>query len=281
MVPRECGLCQQRQYRRGWRSSGYDIGRCETCGLMQVLQDVQDEELKLLYGRGYYHGENSIVYQDYLADPEVKGALFGEKLDAIAREFNLKPGACLEVGCAFGLFLNQARLRGWSVRGIERSSHAANWARVNFGIDVDSSLEAWDAIPSGSQDLVVMWDVIEHVKHPLTSVQHVRRVLRPGGLLVLSTGDVRSLGARVYGRRWFLIAPPYHLFYFDHDSIRRLLQTAGLAIRRIENHGAHPLDNGGRNSIGRWLSRHDRYIGWRLRSGSIMEVVAHPSESIP
>lgn len=239
------------------------------------MQDVTDAELDALYTRGYYEGENDRVYQNYLADPETKGRHFGEQFDSLVREFDLKPGAVLEIGCAFGLFLDQARRRGWTVRGTEKSAHAGGWARRELGLDVDTAPDALANVASGSQDLVVLWDVIEHLRHPLDVVTEARRVLRPGGILALTTGDVGSLGARLYGRRWFLIAPPHHLFYFERRSMTRLLDKAGFSIRRMSNGGGHPLECAGHGPrLLQWIARHDRLVGWRFHSGPILEVAA-------
>ena len=120
-----------------------------------------------------------------------------------------------------------------------------------------------------------MWDVLEHLKEPLEVMSEVTRVLRPGGLVALTTCDVRSLGARLYGKRWFLIAPPHHLVYFDHGSMANLLSRAGLAARRMISGGGHPLECAGRGPrLLNWIAKHDRYIGWRFGSGPILEVVA-------
>ena len=243
---RTCGLCGGTEYRRWWTVGDYDIGACSRCALVQVMQDVSDAEIDALYSRGYYEGENDLTYRNYLTDPDTKGRHFGEQLDALVRDFQLRPGTLLEVGCAFGLFLDQARKRGWQVRGTERSTFSGEWARRELGLDVDTTPDALAKIPAASQDLVVMWDVIEHLRHPLDVVRETRRVLRPGGVLALTTGDVRSLGARLYGKRWFLVAPPHHLFYFDHASMTKLLERAGFSVRRLTNGGGHPLECAGR-----------------------------------
>jgi 2-polyprenyl-3-methyl-5-hydroxy-6-metoxy-1,4-benzoquinol methylase len=272
---RSCGLCGGREFRLWWPVNGYDIGACVACGLVQVMQEVTDAELDALYTRGYYEGETDRVYQNYLADPGTKGQQFGEQLDSLVSEFSLKPGALLEIGCAFGLFLDQARRRGWSVRGTEKSAHAGGRARRELGLDVDTSPDALATVPSGSQDVVVLWDVIEHLRYPLDMMVEARRTLRPGGILSLTTGDVESLGARLYGRRWYLIAPPHHLFYFDRRSMAKLLGKAGFAVRRMTNGGGHPLESAGRGPrLLQWIARHDRHIGWRFKSGPILEVAA-------
>jgi 2-polyprenyl-3-methyl-5-hydroxy-6-metoxy-1,4-benzoquinol methylase len=272
---RACGCCGGRTFRRWWTLDGYDIGACEACDLVQVLQDVPAETLTALYSRGYYEGATPRVYQDYLADPETKGRHFGERLDSLCQDFSLKPGNLLEVGAAFGLFLDQARRRNWSVRGTESSAHAANWGNTQLGLHIDSSPQALAHVESESQDLVVMWDVIEHLKEPLNFVREAHRVLRPGGHLALTTGDIGSSGARFYGRHWFLIAPPYHLFYFTQRSITRLLTDVGLTVQRIRNEGGHPLENAGHGpALLNWIARNDRYVGWRIGDGPVMEVVA-------
>jgi SAM-dependent methyltransferase len=262
-------------YRRWWTIEGYDIGKCRSCGLVQVLQDVSDAELDALYSREYYEGGSEKAYRNYLADPATKAGHFGEQLDALMSDFRLAPAAMLEIGCAFGLFLNEARKRGWRVRGTERSAYSAEWARRELGLDVDTSPDALAHVPSASQDLVVMWDVIEHIRDPGRLVKEIRRVLKPGGLLALTTGDVGSLGARFYGKRWYLVAPPYHLFYFDRSSMRGLLDHGGFATRRIANSGGHPFESAGRGPrVLQWIARNDRYVGWRLKSGPIIDVVA-------
>jgi 2-polyprenyl-3-methyl-5-hydroxy-6-metoxy-1,4-benzoquinol methylase len=268
MSARPCAFCEGRSYRRWCTVKGFDIGRCTACGLVQVLQDMSDEELKQIYGEGYYNGQDSFVYQSYMADPEAKIRHFGQRLEEICRDNGIRmPGRCLEIGCAYGLFLVAARQRGWIVRGIEMSAHAAQSARESFGLDVSSDSNSIESIETDSMDLVVMWDVIEHVKYPLRLLEQVRRVLVPGGLTVFTTMDLGSLGGRLYGKRWFQICPPYHLIYWEHDSVRKVLEKAGFMIRDIANCGGHPLENMGRNRALQWIARHDRYLGWRFKRG--------------
>jgi SAM-dependent methyltransferase len=237
------------------------------------MQDVPESELNDSYGEGYYNGD---AYDDYLAKSDATLAHFRSRLDDISRAYNVSaPGHCLEIGCAFGLFLVAARERGWIVKGIEISKYAASYARAQFDLDVRTDEDALATIESQSQNLVVMWDVIEHLKYPLTVLREIRRILTPSGVLVLSTGNAGSLGARLFGKSWFLIAPPLHQFYFDRKSVRALLDAAGLTVQLIQSEG-HPLQNMGRYPLLDWVARKDRFVGWRLKSGPIMTVVAAP-----
>lgn len=272
---RACGLCGASEFVKWWNVKGYDIGECTICGLVQVLQTVSESDVSRLYGEGFFTGENESVYHNYMADPQAKIAQFGARLDRILEGNGIRRcGALYEIGCAHGLALCAARARGWAVRGCELSEYAAKWAREAYGLDVCSGSDAIHGVPSESQDLVIMWDVIEHLRHPLELLGEIHRILKSDGHLIFATGDVRSLGARIYGRRWFLVNPPYHLFYFDHRSVRKLLAKAAFDVVRIENGGGHPLENMGRFPMLQWIAKNDRSIGWRFHSGPVMEVTA-------
>jgi SAM-dependent methyltransferase len=271
---RNCDLCGNQDYKHWWKKDGYDIGECRHCKLVQVMQFLDDEHLASIYDSGYYEGKNDQVYQDYLANESAKRDWFRTRFNEIVETNGVtRPGNCLEVGCAYGLLLDEAQKLGWNVRGTEISEHAAAYARSRFGINVVTGREALAAIKPMSQDLVIMWDVIEHLTDPLATLHAVRRILAPNGLLNLSTGDIRSLGARLYGKRWYLVSPPYHLIYFDRNSITLMLRAAGFDVRGISSEG-HPLENMNRNRFLQWIARHDRYAGWRFNSGPVMNVTA-------
>jgi SAM-dependent methyltransferase len=93
-------------------------------------------------------------------------------------------------------------------------------------------------LPDASFDVAVLWDVIEHVPQPRELVCEIARVLRPGGLIALSTGDVRSWLARLSGPRWHLYTLPEHLSFFSPATIRQLLNSAGFRAERVLHSGA-------------------------------------------
>jgi hypothetical protein len=78
-----------------------------------------------------------------------------------------------------------------------------------------------------------MWDLLEHVKDPVGTLEKARNLLKPNGYILISTGDVDSLMARVSGRFWHLIIPPFHLYYFSQRTIRRYLAEAGFTEIQI------------------------------------------------
>jgi hypothetical protein len=75
-----------------------------------------------------------------------------------------------------------------------------------------------------------MWDTIEHLLKPHLYLEKISRHTRPGGLIALTTGDIKSLNARLMKKKWRLIHPPTHVYYFSLDTLRRLLWRYGFEI---------------------------------------------------
>ena len=143
-------------------------------------------------------------------------------------------GRLLDVGCYTGVFLERARRRGWEVTGLEPSQWAAGVARSR-GLSVLPGLLAEHNLPPESFDVITVWDAIEHFGDPHAEVHRLACLLKPGGLLALSTMDVESGFARLLGPRW-----PWfmrmHLYYFSPDTLRALLAQCHLEVARVQRH---------------------------------------------
>jgi SAM-dependent methyltransferase len=92
-----------------------------------------------------------------------------------------------------------------------------------------------EATPFASEtfDAVTLWDVLEHLPDPHAALAELSRVLRPGGRILLTTGDVGSLAARLSGARWHLYSLPEHLFFYSRRSLRLLLETHGFRVESL------------------------------------------------
>ena len=80
-----------------------------------------------------------------------------------------------------------------------------------------------------------MGDAFEHVHDPLAVVEKFERVLAPGGVAVITTVDFDSWLARLLGKRWRLMTPPEHLFFWTRDSLARVFGDRGFSSL-IENY---------------------------------------------
>lgn len=197
------------------------VAKCLQCGLSQVPCSDHPSELEDLYA--------DVVDEDYLNNLPAKKKTFAHAYQRI-RRFLPAPGRLLEVGSYCGLFLLEASRRGWTAKGIEPSRWAAEYAKSKFGLDViHGSLERVASSLEGDNDVVVCWDVLEHVRNPKELLHIVSRRLKPGGILALSTIDIDSWFPRLLGRRWPWIME-MHLYYFGAGSLERMFGEAGFEV---------------------------------------------------
>jgi 2-polyprenyl-3-methyl-5-hydroxy-6-metoxy-1,4-benzoquinol methylase len=142
-------------------------------------------------------------------------------------------GRLLEIGCGYGLLLDEARKRGYEVEGVELSRDAVRYARERLSLPVhDLALED-GALPSvlGSEryDAVLAIDVLEHLDEPTVALDRMRGLLVRGGALLIVTSDPSSLVARVLGKRWWCYQPA-HICLIPRATMRRLLHERGLKL---------------------------------------------------
>ncbi len=147
-----------------------------------------------------------------------------------------KGGRLLEIGCAVGFLLVAARERGFDVMGVEMSEWASGIARERFGLDVRCGKLEDLGLEDDSFDVVVLADVIEHLTHPDRTLREIRRVLKPGGRVLLLTPDAGSVMARVLGQRWWGLLDD-HYFYFSRSTLRRFLENEGFEVETLKAQG--------------------------------------------
>jgi len=236
---RPCHVCGETdRLALRFRKSGFVIVRCATCGLVFVDRVPGSDELARIYGEGFF-----AVGRKFAGDAEGVGVVNARH--RIARLLELPAvgrGHWLDVGCATGDFLVAARGTVAETIGVELSGYAAGRARER-GLQVVTGDFAGVDLPAAAFDVISMWDYIEHVPDPRVSIDRALALLRPGGYLVISTGDAASLTARAMGRFWHLMIPPKHLYFFTPETLIRLLQSSGFQMVRLDRPGKRvPLD---------------------------------------
>jgi 2-polyprenyl-3-methyl-5-hydroxy-6-metoxy-1,4-benzoquinol methylase len=140
-------------------------------------------------------------------------------------------GRILDVGCAYGWFLEAARERGWATGGVEVEEATARVAR-EAGLDVTVGTLGDAGYPDASFDVIGLWDVLEHVPDTDGFLAECRRVLRPGGILAVQSPNVRSVMARLMKDDWSWLLLPHHVYHFTPSSMRRTLAKRGFEIAR-------------------------------------------------
>jgi len=146
-------------------------------------------------------------------------------------------GATLvDVGCSRGDFVAAATAFGYTAEGVEPAPHIAEAARA-AGRNVKTGLLQDLRYPDAHFDAVTLFEVIEHLAQPLPLLAEIQRILKPGGVLLVSTGNGASWTAQALKGRWdyFSIEKDAgHVSFFNPSSIALAADRAGLTVARIE-----------------------------------------------
>ena len=211
------------------RKNGCEVLACSACGVGRA--DTTNFDPAAYYTDAYFEGRQADGYADYAGSEAVLRREFKATVEHLSRF--VPRGRLLEIGCAYGFFLLEARRR-FDVSGIEiaesavRSCHGRGLADVRHGVLDEETVRD---LPS--MDAIVLLDVIEHLADPNEAFRLLASKLKQKGVVLLTTGDWSSVVARVTGPHWRLMTPPQHLFYFTPKSLRILGQRHGLATVKI------------------------------------------------
>lgn len=235
----KCMLCAAPgPFRRRFMKDGYAIAECPTCGLVQLEPTPAPETLRALYETDSYFDGDGSGYSEYESQEQEYLATFREDVRRIGQF--VPSGKVLEVGCGYGYFLQCALAAGDDAYGIDVSPTAVKWASVRLPDRVFCGLlEEVPQIQEQQYDVIFGSHLIEHITAPGEFLAQAGRLLRPGGLLVLVTPNIRSLLSRASGRRWVSYKIPEHVSYYDPQTITDLLSRSGFSVRTVDSAYQH------------------------------------------
>ncbi len=225
----ECCACGRRTTHPLYTVNGFAIVACE-CGLARTLLPAGFDPASI-YTSAYFQGGQPDGYADYAGSAEELRREFRRTLAALTR--HVERGRLLEFGCAYGFFLEEARAR-FAACGVEISDHARAACQAR-GLAVVREATPEFLAAHGPFDAAVLLDVIEHLRDPGEVLARLHAAMKPGAQLLITTGDHGSLLARALGRRWRLMTPPQHLWFFAPRSLRALLARQGFRVHTVEH----------------------------------------------
>lgn len=221
-----CRVCGSNE---GYQRVLHRLDRCRVCDFV-TFNDLSPNDLLDIYDDAYFAGNE---YPDYVGQQDALRRSMRSHLNKMWR-YHPRLDSLLEVGCAYGLFLDEARTYFRSVAGVDICITPTAYARERLGLHVDC--DDFLTMDFGNQrfDIVCFWDTIEHLPAPEAYLEKARQVLAPEGMVFLTTGDISSFNARLRGSNWRQIHPPSHLHYFSRKTITHLLDRVGFKVVGIE-----------------------------------------------
>lgn len=202
--------------------------RCEGCGVAFLHPPPTAARLATAYSAAYY-GAGGRKFTGPLG--RVVAWAQGGRARYV-RGLRKQGSRVLDVGCGNGGFVKQLLGLGLAAEGTEWTEESAARARQESGIAVHvGDLLDLDLQPA-SYDAIVLWHVFEHLARPAETLDKVRELLAPGGLLFLALPNLESVQAEWFGPHWFHWDPPRHLHNFGRESLRILLESRGFETIR-------------------------------------------------
>lgn len=219
----ECVVCHSKEYTPAFEKSGATFVTCDGCGLIYVKnRDRQgyapDDKL-----------ERKVFAKEELApgQTEIAGKLLLNEIRPYVRS-----GRVLDVGCATGYHSAGLAERGYEVYGVEPNRTSAEWGAEHFSIKMHIGYLETAPWPEGYFDAIVTKETIEHFHRPSYELNLMRKLLKPGGLLLLKTGA--SQNNRDFGPDW-KYCEPCEFYFFTLNLLTRLIRENGFNIVKTQD----------------------------------------------
>jgi len=205
----------------------FNVYQCTVCGLVG-LPDVETDELyyKQYYPHGYHAqtppsllGRAWNVFSSFLTNRKVN----------IIKRYTPLPCSLLDVGCGNGGFLKYLDRHLFDAHGLEPVKEAVEAAN-QAGLQVAQGNILKDSLAPEHYDVVTLWHVFEHIKDPVAALNRIHAILRPGGIVVMSMPNTRSLAFRLGGDQWFHLDSPRHLWLYNETNINTILSSTSFQV---------------------------------------------------
>lgn len=223
-TPREaCALCDSQRGRIERVIGGFPIRRCADCGFCQTGKVLSPEALARFYSIGYgglRQKQGQEINAQINMDAMRRMGLLDHSINSI-----------VDIGCGYGFLLK--RLAGHACRlgGVELASAEVDYARDVLGLDVSDDFDGLSADLQDGLDMIVLFEVLEHIAEPLGFLRSLAARLKPGGVLVIGTDNFTSWPVRVMGDHFPKWIPHQHISLFDPASLSAVIdRISGMEI---------------------------------------------------
>lgn len=232
-----CPVCGAAMLTAGHKRSTFSgqdflLGRCPACRCARVLNPRTD--LATIYDEAYYEGRGADAKVDYvseLTDERTLRVLEWKAIEGLVSALvPLGPTTrWLDLGCGVGGLVRHLRSKGMDQVVGSDEGHGAEVARASGLpiLDVEQ-LEAH----AGTFDVVTSIEVIEHVVDPIAFLRHVARLLAPGGVFVLTTGNVEQVRGELAD--WQYVNPDVHVTFLGPTALTRAYEEVGLRSETLD-----------------------------------------------
>jgi 2-polyprenyl-3-methyl-5-hydroxy-6-metoxy-1,4-benzoquinol methylase len=259
-----CAICGKKDQSHFLSKNGFDLVKCNSCGLVFVSPRLKKEFVFQRYSKDYFINEylpdfllhkedkrwhyidllnNLVGWRGYILKKNsnkltpniikrVMG-LFGRRENAPK-----KPLSLFEVGCGTGYMVKIAEDE-FSIhsKGVELNPYFVEYAEKEFGLGGKvfcADIDEFDFAGTDKADIIIMNDVIEHLLNPRKVLIKCNKLMNKNGIMFLSTPNIEGESFKLLRDGWQFIGPTEHLYYFSADTILRLLDKTGFRVLAVD-----------------------------------------------
>ncbi|MCM8769826.1 MAG: class I SAM-dependent methyltransferase [Candidatus Omnitrophica bacterium] len=146
----------------------------------------------------------------------------------------------LDIGCGTGEFLLAMKNMGWETWGVEPNLVAATVAK-SLGLRVFHGELNEASLPAGYFQVIRLHHVLEHIYNPVETMREIHRLLSKEGRLIVTVPNIGGMGFKIFGRFWWGLDLPRHIFHYSPGSLSTLAEETGFRIVRIFHHGSKSI----------------------------------------
>jgi spore coat polysaccharide biosynthesis protein SpsF (cytidylyltransferase family)/2-polyprenyl-3-methyl-5-hydroxy-6-metoxy-1,4-benzoquinol methylase/spore coat polysaccharide biosynthesis predicted glycosyltransferase SpsG len=229
------------------RTNQRTFRRCNTCGMlyMSYTTDSQNTSYDEKYFFEGYKKQYGKTYLDDFASIKAQCVRRISHIDYIYRNSHkLITPTVLDIGCAFGPFMDAANDSGWQVFGTDVSKEAVSY--VQEKLHFPASCARFPLFDSAAEfgvsefDAVTMWYVIEHFKDLDSVLKAVSKILKPGGVFAFSTPSASGVSGKFNTQSFFAGSPADHYSLWEPVRCASILRKYGFKVEKIVSTGHHP-----------------------------------------
>lgn len=237
-----CNLCGENDYKTfKVFSDNYKLVKCNNCGLVYLNPRPKEEEMSEEYNENYH--VDKILQSLPSGEKEINDKInknLGRINEINKLKENINNRKILDIGCGAGFFLAGMKRSGWTVRGIEISDWAKNYAIEILNLDVEySSVEEADY--REEFDVITMFHVLEHLPDPSDSLLKISKFLKKDGLLVIKGPNIDSFDRIWHGKNWRRYDLPFHFYHFNIKSYKNILIKNNFSISEVKPQTWNPF----------------------------------------
>lgn len=212
----------------------FEIWHCDDC----TLRFTQKVPGASAIGR-YYQSTNYISHSDTEKGlinrlyHLVRNHTLTGKRKLVEKVTGKETGTLLDVGAGTGAFVNTLKLAGWNVTGLEPDETARQNANNKYGLTLRLPDHLF-SLKDSQFDAITLWHVLEHIYDLHEYLEQFKKIIKPGGRLIIAVPNYTSYDAKVYKEYWAAYDVPRHLYHFSPKSMEQLGNANGFRLESMQ-----------------------------------------------